>query len=276
MTVTRPDVFAADNAKLILFGKSVAQSVHGHRPLELIAALDGPIEMRVDGVGTLRGECFLVPPMRRHALAAYRGRIARLYFDPGYRRLTAWREAPVRDDMPGQAGLLRTLSNLFDSDRSEPLAHAVMKLWITGWIDAAQQPAPCDPRIVAALQYLDQQTTSPKADRRSVAARMGLSPTRFAALFAENTGMPLGRYLIWRRVKIALALICGGVSVTQAAAHAGFADGAHLTRCTRTTYGCPPSAIIGLNVSRSIGGTDPSETHACLAPHADPLLRASA
>ncbi len=62
-------------------------------------------------------------------------------------------------------------------------------------------------------------------------------------LFAEQTGMGLRPYVLWRRFLRVWELLSGGASLSGAAHAAGFADAAHLTRTSRAMFGFPPSAV---------------------------------
>ena len=78
---------------------------------------------------------------------------------------------------------------------------------------------------------------------KHLAACVHLSPGRFRHLFRSELGMSVQSYLRWRRLHTALRATSYGLSLTEAAHLAGFADSAHLTRVCRTTFGIPPSLI---------------------------------
>ncbi|HEY9266429.1 MAG TPA: helix-turn-helix domain-containing protein [Mycobacterium sp.] len=62
-------------------------------------------------------------------------------------------------------------------------------------------------------------------------------------LFTEQVGIPLRRYVLWSRLRIAILRVQAGDDLTGAAHGAGFADSAHLTRTTRDMFGLPPSVL---------------------------------
>ena len=62
-------------------------------------------------------------------------------------------------------------------------------------------------------------------------------------LFAEQTGMALRPYILWRRFGSVWEHRMNGVSLSDAAHAAGFADSAHLARTSRRMIGIPPSAM---------------------------------
>jgi len=73
------------------------------------------------------------------------------------------------------------------------------------------------------------------------AARVFLSPGRFAHLFTEHVGLPFRRYLLWRKLTRAILRVGRGRSLSEAAHAAGFADAAHFTRTCNQMFGISPS-----------------------------------
>jgi AraC-like DNA-binding protein len=110
--------------------------------------------------------------------------------------------------------------------------------------DLAQTPVrePSDPRVLAAVAHIREHLgqTITLAD---VAQAANLSPGRFRHLFVEQTGMPLRRYLLWRRLLQVWTLLMQGATLSSAAHAAGFADSAHLSRTSRQMFGLAPSAL---------------------------------
>jgi AraC-like DNA-binding protein len=83
-----------------------------------------------------------------------------------------------------------------------------------------------------------------KVSLDSVARSVFLSPSRFAHLFSEVVGVPLRRYIVWRRLFRAMLVVGRGGTLSMAAHSCGFADAAHLTRATVQMFGFPPSVLM--------------------------------
>ncbi|HZH43335.1 MAG TPA: AraC family transcriptional regulator [Lysobacter sp.] len=103
-------------------------------------------------------------------------------------------------------------------------------------------PAPLDPRIAAAVEWLRERIDRPVtlAQAASVAH---LSPSRFRHLFVAQTGVSFRAYLLWARVNRAIVRGMAGASWTEAAQASGFADSAHLSRTCRRMFGIAPSML---------------------------------
>ncbi|MEU7900670.1 helix-turn-helix domain-containing protein [Nonomuraea sp. NPDC049152] len=102
---------------------------------------------------------------------------------------------------------------------------------------------PLDPRVAHALSR-----AADLASLGSIAGEVGLSAPRLRALVRVSVGIPLVRLRQWARLRTAVAHL-GRASVASAAATAGFADQAHLTRTSRTLLGRTPVSLQALNRS---------------------------
>ena len=88
--------------------------------------------------------------------------------------------------------------------------------------------APIDPRLAAALRHLERQTAGDAVAAASAAS--GLSASRLRALSQAQFGVPFGKLVLWKKVRLACLAMARGASLVDAAFDAGFADQAHLTR----------------------------------------------
>jgi AraC-like DNA-binding protein len=99
-----------------------------------------------------------------------------------------------------------------------------------------------DERILRAIDYINAHLDA-RLSLEDIAAQVFLSPSRFRHLFIEETGMALRPYILWRRFLRVWDLAMGGISMSEAAHAAGFADAAHLSRTSRRMFGFPPSVM---------------------------------
>jgi AraC-like DNA-binding protein len=76
-----------------------------------------------------------------------------------------------------------------------------------------------------------------------VAEAVGLSPSRASHLFVQETGLPFRTYLLWQRLVRAVDAHTRGLSLTDAAQEAGFADSAHLSRTFKRMFGLPAASL---------------------------------
>jgi AraC-like DNA-binding protein len=149
----------------------------------------------------------------------------------------------------GSAKVREVSSSLFEAwlrqRKDETVGYA--RLLVGTLADGVEPREVTDPRIMSAIVYINQHL-----DRAitldEVASYACLSPSRFRHVFAEQTGMGLRPYILWRRFILTWELIMKGGTLSEAAHAAGFADAAHLSRTSVKSFGFSPSGIQLLSV----------------------------
>lgn len=101
-----------------------------------------------------------------------------------------------------------------------------------------------DPRLQRALTWLDEHLDDGLGNRAVVHAA-GASESWLSHHFGDRVGVPIRRYVLWRRLRLAIEAALGGASLTDAAHAADFSDSAHLTRTFHETFGVAPSFLFG-------------------------------
>ncbi len=121
------------------------------------------------------------------------------------------------------------------------------------WMDAflrelpgnphGSRPLTLDSRIASACAYIQ---TDPeyKASLIELAQHTGLSEGRFTHLFKEQMGIPLRKYILWLRLRKSVSALQHGLSLTDAAHEAGFADQAHMSRSFKESFGSSPVDLL--------------------------------
>jgi AraC family transcriptional regulator, arabinose operon regulatory protein len=97
---------------------------------------------------------------------------------------------------------------------------------------------PIDKRITQTIELLWAEKDTPLQE---LASRVGLSYFRLSHLFAENMGITLRQYQMWRKLRKAISLSRRNYSLAELAAASGFADAAHFTRAFAQLHAAPPS-----------------------------------
>ena len=213
-------VVAADGEGLLKHGDEPWQSYQA-----AVVAADAPHAFNGEG---MFGALLLIDPESRegHWLGrSIKQAITGLKLD----RLPALREAITTfwEDPPDAAG-------------TAALVEFIVRQFCTG-IPPQQG---LDSRVARAIEHI-QAMDARVVSLEEVAAKVFLSPSRFAHLFSEEVGIPFRRYLMWRRLTRAMVLVTRGDSLSRAAHAAGFSDAAHFTRTFNQMFGIPPSAMLG-------------------------------
>lgn len=99
------------------------------------------------------------------------------------------------------------------------------------------------PRVAKALSYIHQ-AQGKALTLNQLAEHVFLSESRLSHIFKAEIGIPIQRYLLWYKVVQTAFNIGRGMSLTDAAEEAGFADSAHFSRTFRAMFGLTPSQIL--------------------------------
>jgi len=192
---------------------------HAHYPIQLVFSEAAEATVTLDD-GQMVGRFLLVPSNVKHMLAPSQQPLDLLYIEPTF--------------LGGHEAETRPLSE---------------------WLAALRRRKTTidDPRVIRALEAIDDGLGG-KVTLDMVACAAGMSKSSFTKLFRAIIGMPLRRYVLWRRLNVAVAEIGAGADATQAAHKAGFADSAHFSRTMRETFGVSPTDSV-LKIQMTVAET---------------------
>lgn len=122
--------------------------------------------------------------------------------------------------------------------------HAPFSACVSRLLGSGATAGRLDSRLQAALAFLA--TAEGIGSVGRAAAVVGLSHARLRALAQAQMGVPLSRWMAWRRLNRAGDALARGAGLAEAALAAGFADQAHLSRDMRKILGITPGAAQGV------------------------------
>ncbi len=233
---------------------------HAHETYTLALIEDGVEEFRYGGslLRAGRGAVALLNPEMVHtghagvpegwsyrvlypAVSLVREVSAELTGSPG----TPFFPDTVVDD-PDSARLVRAAH--LAAEHGDPLASASLLHQALGRLlreharaGSRSRPREGRPVVRTAVSLLRERVTDPPT-LEELALATGVGPFALMRAFRAETGLPPHAYLNQLRVRQARRLLDRGVPPAQAAAEAGFADQAHLTRHFKRMMGVPPGA----------------------------------
>lgn len=100
------------------------------------------------------------------------------------------------------------------------------------------EPAPLDARVARVIALLEE---NPALGVAELAAAVCVSRDRLSHLFTQEMGLPLRKYAQSLKIRAAARYFGRGLSLTQIAAAAGFADSAHFSKTWAQSYGASPA-----------------------------------
>jgi AraC-like DNA-binding protein len=233
--------------RVLYLGPAFGLTPHRNATAVLAVGLDAPLEVADDPADRTTdyraARSVLILPNSLHHLRIERGRMAFLYVDPlghDLKVLIARMTNPTKRaafDLREESGVIEILTGLAESRLAAQDGRALL-----GELLGVGPCGKTNPRIAAALRHMRDE---PQRAHRltSLAARAGLSPSRFLHLFKAETGVPLRRYRIWNRMGAGVRASAEGASLTEAAHAAGFASSAHFSSAFRDMFGMMPSDL---------------------------------
>ncbi|MCA6117209.1 helix-turn-helix transcriptional regulator [Bradyrhizobium sp. WSM 1738] len=234
-------------ARVLYLGPAFGLTPHRNATAVLAVGLDGSLEVADDPADTSTryrsARSVLILPNTLHHLRIERGRMAFLYVDPFGRDLKALicRMTIVLPraafDLREEAAAIAVLTDLAENRIAAQEGRVSL-----GELLGIGRQAKSNGRIAPALRHMRDEPH--RANRlTTLAARAGLSPSRFLHVFKAETGVPLRRYRIWNRMGAAMRACGEGASLTDAAHAAGFASSAHFSSAFRDMFGMMPSDL---------------------------------
>lgn len=222
--------------------------MHAHHAVQVTLGLSRGVAFREPGGEWIECDGAVILPNARHTFDGRMALVAMLFIDPECREGRGLQHPgapPIRAIGAARyAGFRQTLLDIGDG-RPEPseVAGSIAALAGTLCVGAPVTRV-MDDRIARALAWI--RARDPAGLTQEEAARqVFLSPSRFAHLFTAEVGLPFRRYLLWRKLGLAIGSVARGGSLSTAAHEAGFADSAHLTRTFHQMFGLAPSVMVG-------------------------------
>ena len=233
----------------VFVGTAGVFPAHAHQAIQICFLFEGRIRLRPsDDDAWTDYDLGIVPSRHSHGMNASRTQLgATLFVEP------ETREGRVLTERYLGVGIANIERAVVDSAVRELHAAALQRRGREAIVACARRVvhaltqhtepsvAP-DERIARAVKYVNENLSAPLT-LKQVAAVAYLSPSRFRHLFAEQTGMGLRQYILWRRFVSVWEHRMNGASLSTAAHAAGFADSAHLARTSRRMIGIPPSLL---------------------------------
>lgn len=233
----------------IFVGTAGVLPAHAHQAIQICFLFEGHIRLRPNDEGPWTDyDLGIVPSQHAHAMDGSKTHYgATLFVEPETREGRVLTERYLRDgianlDRGPVAALVRELRATALERRSREAIVAVARRLVQSLTQHSAPEGTSDERILRAVRFVNDHLSAP-ITLKQVAAVAHLSPSRFRHLFAEQTGMGLRQYVLWRRFVSVWEQRMNGASLSTAAHAAGFADSAHLARTSRRMIGIPPSLL---------------------------------
>lgn len=237
------------NGGAVFVGTAGEFPAHAHQAIQICFRFDGRIRLRPTDADEWRDyDVGIVPSRHPHGMdgaKVYYG--ATIFVEPETREGRILTQRYLRDgiadiDRTPFADKLRELRSAALEKRGMSAIVERARAVVQALTQHTEPATTSDDRILRAVQYINEHLSQP-ITLAQVARVAYLSPSRFRHLFAEQTGMRVREYVLWRRFVSVWEQRMQGSSLADAAHAAGFSDSAHLARTSRRMIGIPPSLL---------------------------------
>ena len=227
---------------------------HSHHAIQIVISLDTPVAIRGRDESWREGVGIVVRPDIVHSFNCNGAFGAMIFVDPESSEGT-WLGSAIKQDIaiipaarltPSVTELRTFVEQPFESmEIGTLIRHCVHSL-----SPGAPPMRSLDPRVTTVLNRI-QASDDLRVSLATAAGMAFLSPSRFAHLFRNQTGLPFSRYVLWRKLTRAMLAIGSERTIADAAHAADFADAAHLTRTFYQMVGMAPSGSCGARLQKS-------------------------
>ena len=204
----------------LLQGHAGGSGTHAHYAHQLLVSDGAPWQVEIDGVPHL-GQRLWLPSFVPHAILSAPQDGCTLFLEPAHADLEQIQQHLYQ--LPADISILH--ERLPQLSRAQPL----------------------DRRVQVALERIAQHLPGqvPAAD---IAGAAHLSTSQLHRRFQSDLAVTLRGWVLWQRLRSALAHHLHGHSLTDSAHAAGFADLAHLSRSLRRMFGIGAAQLQGLQL----------------------------
>ncbi|WP_256006307.1 helix-turn-helix domain-containing protein [Pedobacter deserti] len=225
---------------LALQASNLTVEIHHHAAYQIVLSTDTPFNSTIDGTLNEGIYGFLIKPHVRHLCVAEKGTLSVLNIEPysnlGLELSTRFKENEAFTIFRSAQEII-TFFGTPEHSRSVPdvIETLISKIPVLQY----------DDRVATIVDYIRSNYFESDITPQTFSDKVFLSPSRLAALFKEQTGSSLSKYLLWTRLRqaIYLALTEKDKSLTEIAYETGFYDLPQLNKYMYEMFGMPPKAL---------------------------------
>lgn len=211
--------------------------LHRHTAAQAVLARRGLAVVEDRQGRRCEAACVLIEPMQWHRLPVGAD-VTLVFLEPWVPASQVLAQSILPADFEAALADARCLSEL-----ATPAPPASQALFWQRWQSQRETLAADGDWLERACHFIEQRLGDGRLALGDLAAHMDLSGEHLRHRFAQASGLPFKRYVLWRRLRLAGQALAAGQGATAAAQQAGFADAAHLARTLKAMFGVTASQI---------------------------------
>jgi AraC-like DNA-binding protein len=209
---------------------------HAHYAIEIVVCTKGGFSIGTDHLEHSDITSVIIPPNVPHSFSCIGATCNLLFVDPlsaiGRYLIKRYRLTSLNDILitPDDLGLIH-----------EKYQFNVQHLVQQSQVNIAED---VDPRILNCINAMDASVADQHLTVTKLAKASFLSESRLAHLFKEQLGISVRQCILWKKIMLVAAKSREGLSITECAHFAGFADSSHFNKVFNKMFGIKPFFVL--------------------------------
>jgi AraC-like DNA-binding protein len=212
--------------------------IHQHAGFQIVYAFEKKFSTEVSGQSYINVKGFAIRPQLPHACSGVSGRFAIINIEPDSIAGRVLDKSLAEKDIQE----LHTSDDVY-TFLSLPHAEGEAIYAALAYLRSIQSANKLSARVQQVIDIIRRQNTE-DTTLASLAAAVHLSQSRLSALFKQQTGSSLSKFILWTRLRRAIhLLLTEDRSLSEIAAETGFYDSPNFTKYMHKMIGVPPVAF---------------------------------
>ncbi|UII18992.1 helix-turn-helix domain-containing protein [Fulvivirga ligni] len=225
---------------LALKARNLTVEIHHHSAYQMVLSNDAPFTSTINGKLCEQIHGFIIKPQVKHHCVAEKGTLNVVNVEP---YSTVGLELASRLQSNQDFLVFNSPSETSSFFHLEKETFNIYTI-----INALLSKIPTldyDERVSQIIEYIHANYANQGITPQTFAEIVFLSPSRLAALFKEQTGSSLSKYLLWTRLRHAILLTLSDKerNLTDIAYATGFYDQSQFNKYMYEMFGMPPKAL---------------------------------
>lgn len=224
---------------LALKAHNLSVEIHKHSAYQIVISNESPFTSTINGKLCENIYGFLIKPQVKHHCIAKKGTITILNIEP-YSAIGLELADRFKETDSIILGSVSEIGDFFQTETPNPDIQLILSALLS-----KTRPAAYDERVTKIVEFIKENSFRQDITPQTFADIVFLSPSRLAALFKQQTGSSLSKYLLWTRLRqsIYLTLSDKEKTLTEVAYDTGFYDLPQLNKYMYEMFGMPPKAL---------------------------------
>jgi AraC-like DNA-binding protein len=250
------------NGKMIFFRNSIFTEEHTHLAMQICLGLEDTIKIYDQEKNMYEGRIIIIDSNTPHMIKAENKNNLFIFIEPTLlisrqikEKYSLNKNIHIMDDITYQ-NYLDKFYTIYGKSISYDVIYKILEEFLESISQSNKRNLQIDFRIRKILTLLNQDHSQYPINSLSEVAE--LSESRLMHLFKTQIGVPIRKYILWRRLLKSIEYVSLGKSLSDSAMESGFSDVAHYNRTFKKMFGITPTEVL-----RNFGNQASVSIHIC-------------